>query len=212
MCATSARPFHPAAGRDLFLPLYDPLTRLLGIDRLRDELLAQAAVQATHRILDVGCGTGSFAVVIKQRHPGAHVTGLDPDPRALARASRKAERADVAVTFDQGFADAMSYKDATFDRVVSSLMFHHLPRDVKSGMLREVKRVLAPGGRLHLMDFTGTTGHGRLAQLLHPKQALRDNTEDRVVALMRDASFTDPTRIGLRKTLFGPIAFYAAAR
>ena len=212
MPATSARSFHPAAGRDLFLPLYDPLTWLLGLNALRAALLEQADVQPNHRILDVGCGTGTFAIAIKKQHASVEVTGLDPDPKALARASRKAERAGVSVRFDQGFADAMPYTDGMFDRVVSSLMFHHLPRDVKSGMLREVKRVLAPGGRLHLMDFTGTTGHGRLAQLLHPKQALRDNTEDRVLTKMREAGFPDPKRVALRMTFFGPIAYYVAAR
>lgn len=210
---TSAnRAFHPAAGRDIFLPLYDPLTRLFGFGPIRQALLAQANVQSQHRVLDVGCGTGTLAVEIKQRYAQAAVSGLDPDPKALARARGKAARAGVSVTFDAGFADAMPYADGTFDRVLSSLMFHHLPRVVKSGMLREVHRILKPGGQLHLMDFSGAHGHGRLARLLHPQQALKDNAEDRVMALMREAGFPDPKRLPSRKTFFGPIAFYAAQR
>ena len=210
--ASGSRAFLPAAGRDLFLPLYDPLTRLFGFDAIREALLTQADVQPSHRVLDVGCGTGTLVVLVKQRHPQADVSGLDPDPKALARGRSKAARAGVTVRFDQGFADALPYGDAIFDRIFSSLMFHHLPRDVKSGMLREVLRVLAPGGQLHLMDFTGSHGHGRLARLLHPHQALKDNVEDRVLALMREAGFPDPKHVAARKTLFGPIAFYAAHR
>ena len=210
--ASGSRAFLPAAGRDLFLPLYDPLTRLFGFDAIREALLTQANVQPSHRVLDVGCGTGTLVLLVKQRHPQADVSGLDPDPKALARGRSKAARAGVTVQFDQGFADALPYANGTFDRVVSSLMFHHLPRDVKSGMLREVHRVLALGGQLHLMDFTGSHGHGRLAQLLHPHQALKDNAEDRVLTLMREAGFPEPKHVAGRKTFFGPIAFYAAQR
>ena len=62
--ASAKRTFLPAAGRDIFLPLYDPLTRLFGFGAIREGLLAQANVQAQHRVLDVGCGTGTLAVLI----------------------------------------------------------------------------------------------------------------------------------------------------
>jgi ubiquinone/menaquinone biosynthesis C-methylase UbiE len=204
------RSFHPAAGRDLFLPLYDPLTRLFGFDSIRDALLLEANIRAHDRVLDIGCGTGTLTVTIKQRYPEVELSGLDPDPKALDRARSKAARARVTVKFDQGFSDALPYADATFDRVVSSLMFHHLPRAVKEGTLREVRRVLKPGGELHLLDFTGAHGRGRLARLIHPQHALKDSAEDRVVVLMRAAGLRDPRVVGRRKTLFGPLAYYRA--
>ena len=98
----SERTFLPAAGRDWFLPLYDPFTRLFGFDATRQTLLDQGAVQPHHRVLDIGCGTGTLTVLIKQQHPDVDVVGLDPDPAALARAQRKAERAGVTVRFDLG--------------------------------------------------------------------------------------------------------------
>ena len=106
MSSTSQRPFLPAAGRDIFLPLYDPLTRLFGFDSVREALTRQADLQPHHRVLDVGCGTGTLAVAIKQRHGQADVTALDPDPKALARARRKTARAGVTVQFDQCFGCA----------------------------------------------------------------------------------------------------------
>src|SRR5215472_760498 len=143
----------PAAGLDILLPLYDPLVRLLGADRARRKLFDQASVEPHHRVLDIGCGTGTFAVAMKAWIPGVEVVGLDPDPKALARSRRKAERAAVAIQFDQGFANALPYPDASFDRVFSSLMFHHVPQDAKLATLCEVRRVLKPGGSLHLLDF-----------------------------------------------------------
>ena len=104
----SHRRFLPAAGHDLFLPLYDPLTRLVGGDRARLALIEQAHLEAGVRVLDVGCGTGTLLLQIARRVPQADLVGLDPDPRALARARRKSERQGARIRFDQGFADALA--------------------------------------------------------------------------------------------------------
>ena len=98
----SDRPFLPAAGHDLFLPIYDPLTRLLGMDRRREALVAQADLRPHHRVLDLGCGTGSLAILLKERDVTLAVIGVDPDAKALDRARRKASRAGVSIRFDQG--------------------------------------------------------------------------------------------------------------
>ena len=212
---TSPRPFVPGMGLDWLLPLYDPLTRLLGFGRTRLDLLLQAELRPGHRILDIGCGTGSLAVLAKQRFPEVEVTGVDPDPRALERAGRKARRAGVHVRFDCGFADALDYPDASFDRVCSSFMFHHLARDEKAATLRAVRRVLKPGGRLHLLDFAGShaPGHGSHAEGRAPQGRLADNGERTIIRLLNDAGFADAAktaeavRLGLLR-----IAFYRAER
>jgi ubiquinone/menaquinone biosynthesis C-methylase UbiE len=64
--------------------------------------------------------------MLKRHYPAMQVIGLDPDPKALARARRKAERAAVSLRFDQGFAGALAYSAGSFDHVFSSYMFHHL--------------------------------------------------------------------------------------
>ena len=120
------RTYLPAAGHDWLLPLYDPVVTLLGGDPTRRVLVEQATIQPSHRVLEVGCGTGSLVLLVKRLHPGVDVVGIDPDPKALARARRKAARAKVSVRFDHGFADEMPYPEASFDRVFSSFMLHHL--------------------------------------------------------------------------------------
>jgi len=140
------RTYLPAAGHDWALPLYDPFVKLLGGDKGRQDLIVEAALPTVGRVLDVGCGTGTLAVLIKQLYPKVDVVGLDPDPKALGRARRKAKRASALIQFDQGSADRLPYADASFDRVVSSFMFHHLRADQRAKMLQEVSRVLVPGG------------------------------------------------------------------
>jgi ubiquinone/menaquinone biosynthesis C-methylase UbiE len=135
----SSRTYLPAAGHDWLLPLYDPFVKLLGGDAVRRALLNQAALQPGHRVLDVGCGTGTLAMMIKRLHLDVEVVGFGPDPKALARARHKAARAALSPRFDQGFADELPYPEASFDRVLSSFMFHHLPPDEKGSMLRAVR-------------------------------------------------------------------------
>src|SRR5262249_47079453 len=157
--------------------------------------------------LDVGCGTGTFAVLIKQQHPTVTVVGVDPDPKALARAERKARAADVSVHFERGFADSLAYPDASFDRVFSSLMFHHLGKNEKERSLREIRRVLRPGGRLEFLDIasTGSHSHGRLARLIHPHQQMQDNVDEKIAGLMATAGFVAPKKIRERRLIFGTV-------
>jgi ubiquinone/menaquinone biosynthesis C-methylase UbiE len=213
MTAKSERTFLPAAGHDFFLPIYDPFTKLFGFDRARRMLLDQAGLQLHHRVLDVGCGTGTLAVLIKRLYPTVDVVGLDPDPKALARAQRKAGRAGVSIRFDRGFSDALGYPDAAFDRVFSSMMFHHLDKADKDTTLGEIRRVLKPGGRLEFLDFAGPQahGHGALGRFIHSHQRLTDNAEDRILERMSSAGFRDPKKVGDQTTFFGRIAYYQAS-
>jgi ubiquinone/menaquinone biosynthesis C-methylase UbiE len=212
MAKQSQRTYLPAAGLDSLLPLYDLMTRLMGADRARRALLDRAQIRSGHHVLEVGCGTGSLIVQLKRSHPATDVVGLDPDPKALARARRKAARAAVSIQLDQGFGDELPYPDASFDRVFSSLMFHHVPTDQKGNTLREVQRVLKPGGEFHMLDFEGPEkgAQGLLARILHASDRLKDNSESRVLSFMTEAGFADPKKVSHGAMLFGNIAYYRA--
>jgi ubiquinone/menaquinone biosynthesis C-methylase UbiE len=215
MTTDAPRTYLPAAGRDWTLLFYDPLTTLMGAGRTRTTLLELAALRLRDRVLEIGCGTGSLLVRIKGAHPDVTVVGLDPDPKALARARSKARRAAAAVGLDQGFGDQLPYPDASFDRVFSSFMFHHLPMAEKEPTLREVRRVLKPGGRLILLDFAGPDSdpHGFLPRRLHASHRLADNAENRVLALMRAAGFNEARLIRQEALLLGHgrINYYEAS-
>jgi ubiquinone/menaquinone biosynthesis C-methylase UbiE len=201
-------------GVEWLLPLYDPFTRLLGLERARRALIEQAHLNPTDRVLDVGCGTGSLLLLVKRSFPHLHAVGVDPDEKALARAMRKAQRADVRIQFDRGFSDALAYPDASFDRVFSSFMFHHLERDEKARMLREIRRVLTREGSLHLMDFAGPdqTRRGSRPPGLHGHRRLVDNDATTVLRLLADAGFANAASVGERAVLggFGRIVYYRA--
>lgn len=197
------RHFSPAAGRDLFLPLYDPLVSWMGFGRAREELIKQANVQFGYHILDIGCGTGTLAVQLKQQFPAAHVFGLDPDPKALRRAKAKAERAAVSVELEEAFADKLPYDEASFDRVFSSFMFHHLEGTDREKALREVLRVLKPGGSFHLVDFVVDDHGGFFDRFMHSHAEMKDNSNERILEVMHTAGFRNSKRVREGRMFFG---------
>lgn len=194
----------PAAGHDIFLPFYDWTAKLLGADRARESLLHRLSFQPGNQVLDLGCGTGTFATHVKQHFPTAEIVGLDPDPKALARARRKAERAHLSIHFDQGFGESLPYPQARFDAVFSSFMFHHLQEQNREKALCEVHRVLKPGGMFYLMDFevSQSSGHGFFC-IFHSTERLHDNTEPRILYLLSAAGFSQPHKIETYKVFFG---------
>ena len=162
---TGERPFRPALPAGM-LPLYDAFSRLIGARDVGWQLVAQAGIEPGATVLEIGCGTGNALLLAARVVPGATVIGLDPDRRALAAAARKARRAKLTVRLDHGYADRLPYADGSVDRVLSAFMLHHLPTDEQHAALREAHRVLAPGGRLHLVDFDGSPA-GPVGRLLH---------------------------------------------
>src|SRR5574342_1030100 len=182
----------PAAGSDWLLPLYDPILRFVFRDAgLRSAMLAAARIEPRCRVLDVGCGTGTQAVLVKQAHPDAEVIGVDGDARVLAIARRKVEQAGVEVALDEALATALPYADARFDRVLSSLVFHHLAEGDKRRALAEIRRVLAPGGWFLLADFGApVTWYERAGShlMVHGGHA-RLKLEGRLPGLLREAGF-----------------------
>jgi ubiquinone/menaquinone biosynthesis C-methylase UbiE len=207
------RPFLPGMSRNWLLPLYDPLTQLLGVRRVHRRLLDQAGVGPGQRVLEIGCGTGNLLLTAKQTQPAAIVVGVDPDLTALARAHRKARRRGLAVQLDRGYADDLPYADDSVDVVLSSFMLHHVPVNQREPAMREVRRVLHPGGALHLVDVGGSAApaDGWIARRVHRHELTRENFGGGIPDLLRRAGFTDVTESGydVRRHV-GRFTFYRA--
>jgi ubiquinone/menaquinone biosynthesis C-methylase UbiE len=187
--------FIPALGYRWLTRLYDPVVaKTLRERAFKSGLLEQAGLRTGDAVLDLGCGSGTLALMAWQAQPGLHIVGVDADPAMLSQARAKARHADAGISFDQAFAQHLPYIDACFDTVLSSLFFHHLDRPAKIAVLREARRVLKPGGSLHIADW-GRAANPlmRLAfhaiQLLDGYRTTADNVAGRLPELMRTAGF-----------------------
>ena len=122
---------------------------------LRQRTVTLAGLHPGETVLDVGCGTGTLAIEAQRRVRSAgHVVGIDPGSEQIARARAKAARHNVPIEFQIGVIEQLAFPDQTFDVVLSTLMMHHLPASLKQQGLMEIARVLKPGGRLVIADFT----------------------------------------------------------
>lgn len=143
----------PALRFKRLTPLFDLVARFVVRDRaFKRRVLDRAAIGSDQDILDLACGTGTLAIAAAQAAPEARLTAVDADPVILRRARKKAAAAGVAVRFDEAMSGALPYPDASFDIVLSTLFFHHLPDDAKRQTAIELMRVLRPDGRVVVGD------------------------------------------------------------
>ena len=153
---------------DLTEWLIDPFMFRGQLRVLRRRTLDLARLQPGDVVLDVGCGTGTLALDMAQRVGSAgRVAGIDPSAQQIGRAHAKAARRRLPIEFQIGVIEQLPFPEQTFDVVLSTLMMHHLPAPLKRQGLAEIARVLKPGGRLIIADFTRKQEHQRRAAHFH---------------------------------------------
>lgn len=199
-------------------PAYDLVVRYTTREAtFKSALLDQARIQSGHTVLDLACGTGTLTITAKQRVSGAQVFGLDGDPQILEIARAKARRAGASIQFGDALSHSMPYTDASFDRVLCSLFFHHLSTSDKHRTLREICRVLKPGGELHIADWGAAANPLMRAafigiQVLDGFTNTSDNIRGLLPQFMREADLVDVAETRRFSTMWGTLSLYKAVR
>ena len=208
----------PALRYDILTPFYDTVVGSTTREKLfKQALVEQAKIQGNHLVLDLACGTGTLTILLKRGAPQAEIVGIDGDPKILDLAKEKARAGNFEVQFDEGMSFALPYRDESFDRVVSSLFFHHLTRENKVKTLREVFRVLKRGGEFHVADW-GLPANllmrfsSRFIQLLDGFETTADNFGGLLPELIADAGFEQIEDTNYYNTLFGTIRLHKSRK
>ena len=203
----------PALSFNWLTPLYDPLLRwVMREETFKRKLVQRANIQPQMKVLDLGCGTGTLTLMLKRAHPEAQITGLDGDSEVLDIARNKSRGADIQ--WDEGLASSLPYPDSAFDRVVTSLVIHHLVTDDKRRAFEEVYRVLKPNGELYVLDFGAP--HSSLTRFMtkymrHLEEAA-DNFDGLIPLLVTEAGFGSVKEAENFVTVFGPLSIIQAVK
>ena len=211
--------FTPALGRVAPARFFDYVVALTR-ERLWRALTAMyVAPQPDDVIVDVGCGTGTFALLLNRVQPEARIIGVDPDPEMLALAGRKAAAAGAEVQWSVGMGDVLveALGASSVDTVVSSLVLHQCPLSMKRAVLASMFAVLKPGGKLVIADYgLQRTALMRLAfrlvQIGDGKEDTQPNADGVLPGLMAEVGFTDVREAEVVTTGSGSISVYVARK
>jgi ubiquinone/menaquinone biosynthesis C-methylase UbiE len=205
----------PALGRPELTRAYDLVLALVAREgRWRRMLLDALDPRDGELIVDIGCGTGSQAIAIKKKRPGARVIGIDPDPNVLDIARAKAKAAGVEIEWRQGLggqaADLIG--EGVADAVISSLVLHQCDVPVKGEILRAMARLAKPGARVLIADYGRQRGPMRLlfrmVQAVDGFERTEFNAVGALPGLMRASGLSEVTERNRIATLTGSISLY----
>jgi SAM-dependent methyltransferase len=214
----SEQGYLPALRFPALTRFFDPLVGVAMPERrFKRALVEQAAPKPGQRVLDIGCGTGTLAMMLKESAPEAEVVGLDADPEILDLARAKAEEAGVEIQLDEALSTELPYEDGSFDRVLSTLFFHHLTGADKRRTAAEIARVLRPGGELHVADWGRPPDPLMRAAITSVRlfdgfEQTRDNVAGALPAIFERAGLQRATETGRFRTVFGSLSLYRSRR
>jgi len=203
----------PALSFRWLTPLYDPLLKwVMREETFKRKLVQQANIQPKMKVLDLGCGTGTLTLMLKQTYPEAEIIGMDGDPQVLDIARDKSSGANIQ--WDEGLASSLPYPDSVFDRVVTSLVIHHLVTDDKRRAFNEIHRVLKPYGELHVLDFGAP--HSSLTRFMtsymRRLEEAADNFDGQIPLFVTEAGFGGVQEAQHFVTVFGPLSLWRAVK
>lgn len=214
------RAFVPALGDHRLTPFYDATVSLMTCERTwQRAFVKQIDPQPRDVILDVGCGSGTLAILLKQSCPSASVYGTDPDPEVLTRAEAKARDAGVLVHLAQGYAQSTAASAAANrpNKLVTSLLLHQIPLEAKIATLSSAFAALQPGGELHVADYGEQKSPlmklaFRRVQAMDSAANTKSNSEGLLPELITEAGFAAVRENLVIPTPTGSISLYSALR
>lgn len=210
--------FIPALKFNWLTRFFDPVMKLtMSEKKFKKALLLQSDIKDSDTILDFGCGTATLTIMTKKAAPKATLYGVDVDPNVLKIAQNKVKNSGYEIFLKAYDGISLPYKSETFDKVLSSLVLHHLTKSQKVTVLKEIYRTLKVGGELHIADFGKARnifmrGMFLIIQLFDGFTNTSDNIKGLLPEIMREAGFDKAIEHKRIMTLFGTVSLYKAVK
>lgn len=197
---------------------YDAIVSLTTREKtFKNNLIQNAKLEQGNEVLDIGSGTGTLAILIKNSNPNSNVTGLDGDLEIIKIAEEKTKKNKLEISFKHGLSYDLPFQDMKFDQCFSSLFFHHLTTSNKQKTFNEVYRVLKNGGQLHIADWGKPSNRLMrflffIVQLLDGFQTTKGNVDGILPELMKQAGFVKVKIQDEISTMLGTMTIYRAVK
>ena len=208
----------PALKYSFLTKLYDPIMRFTMPEKqFKAELIKQANIQPNYNVLDFGCGSLTLSLLVKANIPNANVIGVDVDEKILSISREKVKQHLADIKIDKYDGVVLPYSDSSFDRVLTSLVFHHLTPEQKVNSLFEIKRVLKSGGELHIADWGKASSLFMRSlflfiQLLDGFKTTKDNVKGLLPQYLKEAGFSNILITKEYNTIFGTLQLFQSLK
>ena len=214
----NTKTYIPALKYDWLTKLYDPVVgALMPEKQFKSALIEQASLEPGSRVLDFGCGSLTLSLMAAEKRPDTNLHAIDVDKNILTIAERKLMKSTAKVTLLHYDGHTLPFGDGYFDRVVSSLVFHHLTCEQKRQALREIFRVLKSNGELHIADWGKARnlfmrGAFYLVQILDGFKTTTDNVKGLLPEYINQAGFEAVTETKSFATMLGTLSLYKSIK
>ncbi len=214
---TENKNYIPALKYDWLTKVYDPVLQLTMPERkFKSALIRQMEIRPNDRVLDFGCGSLTLSIMAAQMHPQTQFFGVDIDEKIISIAKEKLAKTSLSIDVQQYDGNKLPYQNNSFDRVMSSLVFHHLTLRQKYFALEEIHRVLKPSGEFHIADFGRPDGvFQRLGfygvQLLDGFETTNDNVQNLLSNAIKE-TFSETEETTHFKTMVGTVRLIKARK
>ncbi|MEC1769002.1 class I SAM-dependent methyltransferase [Schinkia azotoformans] len=193
---------------DLFLSV------LMREYKIKNELIKYAGINNNEKILDFGCGTGTLLLMLKSYYPNNEINGVDIDKDVLTLANDKLFSKGLSIPLSIYDGENLPYESNYFDKILSSLVIHHIYPEDKLRIFNENRRILKPGGNIFILDFAKPKDFYSkiIVSILKRFEPIDDNIEGNIPDLLRKAGFTNISENFYFRTLFGGLTIYRASK
>lgn len=210
--------FIPALRYSWLTKIYNPVIAFTMPEaKFKSALIKQANIATNHKVLDFGVGTGTLSLLLSKQQPDCYIEGVDVDEKILRIAKEKIEEQKAKIILTKYDGLKFPYTDNTFDRVITSLVFHHLDSDQKKNSLLEIKRVLKPNGELHIADWGKASNFLMrtlfyLVQFLDGFKTTNDNVKGLIPEYIKNGGFKNIETNESFDTIFGTLCLYKGVK